>query len=620
MIPAGFLQDLLSRVDVVDVVGRHVPLKRGGANWMGLCPFHSEKSASFSVSPSKQFFHCFGCGASGDAIRFLTEHLGLSFVEAVSELAQEVGMQVPQEQVSPEERLRRQTLRERRKSLNEVMAQACAFYRKQLKSHANAVNYLKQRGLSGTVAARFGLGFAPPGWRSLASVFERYDDAVLEEAGLVRQRTEQQPYQADEAPRSGEQGRYDWFRDRIMFPIRGVAGDVIGFGGRVLDDSKPKYINSPETPLFSKGRELYGLYEGRAAIRQRGYALVVEGYMDVVALAQVGFENAVATLGTACTAEHVQKLFRFTDSVVFSFDGDAAGRRAAGRALEACLAHASDTRSVRFLFLPSEHDPDSYVRRFGAAAFEAQVQGAVPLSRQVLELAKEGCDLSTAEGRSRFLTQAKPLWTALPDGALKRQIFSSMAEQGGVGVSDLGSIWSQGSPMPRHAFPVASPAHKAVPASPATRRGARNAPATPAAQALRMLLLNSHWWDQLTADDHDLLNHLPQPEGPIFAWLERQTIEHGAQSWEALERGLIAEGFQTAAGQIVPSLALVDDMSLGDLQSAVNVIWLERLKEESGTLLAVAASDPSVLERFRELDAKYKERKERLARQSKLEG
>ncbi|MDE1929218.1 MAG: DNA primase, partial [Burkholderiales bacterium] len=436
MIPAGFLQELLSRVDIVDVVGRHVELKRGGANFMGLCPFHAEKSPSFSVSPSKQFYYCFGCGASGDAIRFLTEQTGLSFVEAVRDLAQGVGMTVPEEDVSPQERERRETLRARRTTLGGLLDRAAEFYRAQLKAAPRAIDYLKRRGLDGAIAARYGLGYAPPGWRTLAGVFARYDDPLLEEAGLVRLRD------GDEAREGSEHAeRYDWFRDRVMFPIRSVDGKVIGFGGRVLDDSKPKYINSPETPLFSKGRELYGLYEARQALRDRGYALVVEGYMDVVALAQSGFGNAVATLGTACTADHVQKLFRHTDSVVFAFDGDAAGRRAAARALEAALPHAGDLRQVRFLFLPTEHDPDSYVRELGAAAFEQQVAQAVPLSRQLLAQAAEETDLATAEGRSRMLAHARPLWAALPDGALKRQLLPELARQGGLEAADLTALW-----------------------------------------------------------------------------------------------------------------------------------------------------------------------------------
>ena len=323
MIPPGFLQDLLSRVDIVEVVGRHVELKRSGANHMGLCPFHGEKSPSFSVNSPKQFYHCFGCGAHGDAIRFLMEHSGMSFRDAVSDLAQQVGMAVPDDPTDPAEQQRALQARAHQATLSEVLERAAEHYRRQLKEHPQAIDYLKRRGLSGEIAKRFGLGYAPPGWRSLASVFPRYDDPLLAESGMVI-------VQGDEGP---EQKRYDRFRERIMFPIRSVKGEVIGFGGRVLDSGEPKYLNSPETPIFVKGRELYGLYEARTALRSKGYALVVEGYMDVVALAQNGFGNAVATLGTACTAEHVQKLFRFTDTVVFSFDGDAAGRRAAGRAL-----------------------------------------------------------------------------------------------------------------------------------------------------------------------------------------------------------------------------------------------------------------------------------------------
>ena len=363
----------MSRVDIAEVVGRHVALRKAGANHMGLCPFHGEKSPSFAVSPSRQTYHCFGCGVHGNAIGFLMEHLGMGFVDAVSDLSQAVGLAVPKDERSPEERERFAKLKEHQVTLSDVLKKASDHYRKQLKSSARAIEYLKRRGLSGEIAARFAMGYASEGWRALASAFAHYDDPLLEESGLVISQPADQEGSSDVK-------RYDRFRDRIMFPIRSVQGDVIGFGGRVLDQGEPKYLNSPETPVFSKGRELYGLFEARSAIRQSGYVLVVEGYMDVVALAQLGFPNAVATLGTACTAEHVQKLFRFTESVVFSFDGDAAGRRAAGRALEAALPHASDTRSVRFLFLPAEHDPDSYVREFGTDGFEQCVQQAVPLS------------------------------------------------------------------------------------------------------------------------------------------------------------------------------------------------------------------------------------------------
>ena len=595
MIPPGFLQDLLSRTDIVDVVGRHVELRRGGANFMGLCPFHGEKSPSFSVSPSKQFYYCFGCGASGDAIRFLTEHLGLSFVEAVRDLAQAVGLQVPEEQVSPAERQRRDTLRQRRLSLGEVLAKASDFYRAQLKSSARAVDYLKRRGLTGAVAARFGLGFAPAGWRTLAGVFPAYDDPLLEEAGLVRQRESEDASTGhpDDAaqpaeiapPAHTDQGRYDWFRERIMFPIRAASGEVIGFGGRVLDDSKPKYINSPETPVFSKGRELYGLFEARQALRDKGYALVVEGYMDVVALAQSGFANAVATLGTACTAEHVQKLFRFTDSVVFSFDGDAAGRRAAGRALEAALPHASDLRTVRFLFLPPEHDPDSYVRDMGPAAFEEQVLKAVPLSRQLIEQAANGADLTTAEGRSRMLAQAKPLWSALPDGALRRQLLPELARQAQLELSDLNALWVGAVPRPVAHQP---PAPRAV-----TRSRGRKPPAALADLALRLLLRHSDWWALLPHDDQVLLHDLGSPHAEVVAWLERQITEHGDLTWAALEQTMRDESWHEEAQRWVDAAAAEEEQSLQDLQRVLHRLWREQCQQEQAQIAAGILDAPA---------------------------
>ena len=422
MIPPGFIQDLLARVDIVDIVGRHVDLKKAGINHKGLCPFHGEKTPSFTVSPSRQTFHCFGCGQHGNAVGFLMEHLGIGFIDAVRDLAQQAGMQVPEDDRSPQQREQEKAQKQRQATLTEILAKAGQHYRQQLKGNPRAIEYLKGRGLTGQIALQFGLGYAPDGWRSLASAFPSYDDPLLVETGLVI-------LQDDPGKSEAEQRRYDRFRDRVMFPIRNVLGEVIGFGGRVLDKGEPKYLNSPETPVFHKGKELYGLYEARPAMRRRGYALVVEGYMDVVALAQHGFGNAVATLGTACTQDHVQKLFRFTESVVFSFDGDAAGRRAAGRALEAALPHANETRTIEFLFLPTEHDPDSYVRELGAEAFERCVEGAVPLSRQLMESAAEGCDLGTPEGRAKMLSVAKPLWAALPDGLLKRQLLGELARR-----------------------------------------------------------------------------------------------------------------------------------------------------------------------------------------------
>ena len=434
-IPQSFIQELVARADVVEVVGRHVQLKKGGANFTGLCPFHGEKSPSFSVSPSKQFYHCFGCGKTGNVISFLMEHSGMTFIEAVHDLAQQTGLQVPEDDVSPQDRAKAAQARAQQATLSSVLERAGAAYIKHLRGSERAISYFKGRGLSGDIAKTFGLGYAPEGWRALASVFPDYNDPLLVESGMVI------TGEAGDDNAQGEAKRYDRFRDRVMFPIRNVKGECIGFGGRVLGDEKPKYLNSPETPVFSKGRELYGLFEARAALREQGYALVTEGYMDVVALAQLGFANAVATLGTACTAEHVQKLFRFTDAVVFSFDGDNAGRRAARKALDAALPFATDVRTVKFLFLPQEHDPDSYIREHGAEGFADCVKKAMPLSKFMLEAAADGCDLDTAEGRAHMASNAKPLWHLLPDGALSRQLLAEIADQVMLDSRDLAQMW-----------------------------------------------------------------------------------------------------------------------------------------------------------------------------------
>ena len=418
MIPQSFIADLLNRVDIVDVVGRYVQLKKGGANFMGLCPFHNEKSPSFTVSPTKQFYHCFGCGAHGTSIGFLMEYSGMGFVDAVKDLAQNVGMVVPEQddKIPPAQRAQMQA---QSMALGEAMSKACDFYRAQLRGATDAIAYLKNRGLTGEIAARFGLGYAPAGWDGLKSVFPDYDAVALAEAGLVIDKVDED---------GGNRKRYDRFRERIMFPIKNTKGQVIAFGGRVLDHGEPKYLNSPETPLFSKGFELYGLFEARQAIRDAGYVLVTEGYMDVVALAQMGFPQAVATLGTACTTNHVQKLLRQTDTVIFSFDGDKAGRRAARRALEACLPHVTDNKTIKFLFLPTEHDPDSYVRAYGTEAFEQEIHEAMPLSQFLIREAVGEHDLQSPEGRARAQFDAKPLLQAMTPTALRLQIVRGLAQ------------------------------------------------------------------------------------------------------------------------------------------------------------------------------------------------
>lgn len=423
LIPQSFIADLLNRVDIVDVVGQHVKLKKAGANYQGLCPFHSEKSPSFSVSPTKQFYHCFGCGAHGSAISFLMEYSGLGYVDAIEELARSAGLDVPREERSAADIAKQQ----RAMALSEVMSSAADWYRQQLKSSPRAIDYLKGRGLTGEIAKRYALGYAPDGWQGLEAVFGPYSNEevtkTLVEGGLVIQ-GEQVEGSSDN---KSAVKRYDRFRDRIMFPIRNPKGQTIGFGGRILDQGEPKYLNSPETPLFSKGNTLYGLFEARQAIRAKEYVLVCEGYMDVVALAQLGFPNAVATLGTACTANHVRMLLRQTDKVIFSFDGDAAGQRAAQRALEACLPLMSDDKEIRFLFLPTEHDPDSYVRAYGAVAFEKAIQEAMSISSFFFKVASDGHELTTPEGRAQTHHAAKPLLLSMPPIALRTQILRELA-------------------------------------------------------------------------------------------------------------------------------------------------------------------------------------------------
>ncbi|MDP4027908.1 MAG: DNA primase [Gallionella sp.] len=426
MIPKSFIQDLLNRLDIVDVVERYVPLKKAGANFVACCPFHNEKSPSFTVSQSKQFYHCFGCGAHGTAIGFVMEHAGFGYVEAIEELARGIGLDVPRERPAAGD-AQREYAQKVAPDLYEVMQTATRYYREQLKQSPRAIDYLKQRGLSGEIAAKFGIGYAPDAWQSLAAAFPDYQSDTLDETGLVV---------------SGDEGkRYDRFRDRIMFPIINVRGQVIGFGGRVLDKGEPKYLNSPETPLFEKGRELYGLFQAQKAIRGGQQVLVVEGYMDVVALAQHGVGYAVATLGTATTPYHVQKLLRLAEHIVFCFDGDKAGQKAAWRALENALPYLQDGKRLSFLFLPVEHDPDSFIREFGKDAFEQRVREAMPLSGYLLREASAELDLRTQEGRNQLLQRAKPLLTAITAPATALLLRKEVAALSGISQEELEALY-----------------------------------------------------------------------------------------------------------------------------------------------------------------------------------
>jgi DNA primase len=417
VIPESFIQELLARVDIVDVVERYITLKKAGANYQACCPFHSEKTPSFSVSPSKQFYHCFGCGAHGSAISFVMQYAGLGFVEAVEELAGQLGMPVPRELTARvQEKAKQQPLTER-------MARAARFYKDRLKTSPQAIDYLKGRGLTGEIAARYGLGYAPDDWQGLQSVFADYDNEALVECGLVIR---------------NEQGRrYDRFRDRIMFPIQDTRGNIVGFGGRVMGQGEPKYLNSPETPLFRKGEELYGLPQARKAIQEQDMVLVVEGYMDVVGLAQSGVENVVATLGTAATGINIQRLIRLADRIVFCFDRDAAGERAAKRAMEVSLEYLVDGKSIEFLYMDGDQDPDEFVRTHGREAFVQQTQNSARLSDFLIRKLTQESNTRTAEGRAKLVSEAKPLLQKISAPVLRVQIAKEIARHAQLSQAEL---------------------------------------------------------------------------------------------------------------------------------------------------------------------------------------
>jgi len=427
LIPQGFIDDLLGRTDIVEVVGARLKLKKAGKNYSALCPFHNEKSPSFSVSPDKQFYYCFGCGAGGNALSFVMDFERLDFPEAVEDLAKQAGVEVPREERSD----RRQSSQPRKDSpLYALLEQAAAYYRQQLRQHQKkqrAVSYLKQRGLTGHIAKTYDVGMAPPGWNNLMAHLAKdsTEEKALIEAGLVVENED-----------SGK--RYDRFRDRIMFPIRDSRGRVIGFGGRVLGDDKPKYLNSPETPVFHKGQELYGLYEAKQQNRQLDDILVVEGYMDVIALAQHGVTNAVATLGTATSEDHLKRLFRLVHSVTFCFDGDKAGKQAAWRALNSALPVLEDGRHVRFLFLPDGQDPDSMVREEGQQAFQQRInEQAQPLTEYLFRHLSKEASPSSLEGKAHLAALALPLINKVPGSLLRRLLRQSLAQITGM---DLDSV------------------------------------------------------------------------------------------------------------------------------------------------------------------------------------
>lgn len=457
-IPQYFIDELIARADIVELIGSRVPLKKHGKEYKARCPFHGEKTPSFTVVPDKQFYHCFGCGAHGTALGFLMEHDHLSFVEAVEELALRLGLEVPREaygaarSTSPSE------------ELFAVTAQAAELYREQLKSSQRAKEYLKSRGLHGETAQRFGLGYAPDSWDFLVRALGQSDKGRqrLLQAGLIIER-ERRPGSPREA------GHYDRFRDRVMFPIRDARGRTLGFGGRVLDKGEPKYLNSPETELFHKGRELYGLYEARQASRTLNRLLVVEGYMDVVRLHQAGISYAVATLGTATTPEHLSRVFRICNEVVFCFDGDRAGRAAAWRALETSLGQLRDGRQIRFLFLPEGHDPDTLVGEEGRAAFEARLDRAIPLSEYFLSHLRSQVDVTTVDGRARLAELARPLLERIPAGVYRELLREEIAKIVRLDPARLTAVLSRESDTGRSTPARPAPQRRVAP--PARGRG-----------------------------------------------------------------------------------------------------------------------------------------------------
>jgi DNA primase len=569
LIPDSFIEELLGRADIVEIIERRVPLKKAGREFQARCPFHDEKTPSFTVSPQKQFYHCFGCGAHGSAIGFLMNYEGLEFVDAVEELARHVGLTVPREGPSKPRRS---------EGLYSVLDAAAAYYQQQLKKNPEAVEYLKQRGVSGEIARDFGIGFAPRGWDNLIKELGSDEQrlGLLRKTGMLSQ---------------GKSGEYDKFRHRIMFPIHDRRGRVIAFGGRALDDDGPKYLNSPETELFHKGRELYGLYLARRGQAKLDRILVVEGYMDVVALAQFGFRNCVATLGTATTGDHAELLFRAAEEVVFCFDGDRAGRKAAWRALESTLPRLREGRQARFLFLPEGEDPDTMVRKRGSEGFAALLDEALPLSDFFFEHFTAQVDMTALDGRARLVGLARPVLETLPEGVFRDMMFDRL------------EMLAQHRLEGRRKGPVSSPPPKAGTGKPAQQR-------TPMRAALAHLVQNPSL--ALQAPDLSVFDGCDLPGIEIFLELvdfcaknpnmtTAQVLElwhdHPAQSY-----------LDTMATRQFPG----DEERLAqEFRDAVARLELQWLESRKNRLPRIVEQTPEQKEEYRMLDQRIAELKSR---------
>jgi DNA primase len=547
LIPQAFLDDLLDRVDIVEVIDRRVKLRKAGKNYSARCPFHDEKTPSFSVNPDKQFYYCFGCGAGGNAIGFVMEYDNVDFPQAVETIASSQGLTVPRE--ASRDGQPPQAQESAGKPLYALMEKVSLYYQQQLRQHpdkARAVAYLRGRGLTGEIAKQFQMGFAPAGWDNLKNALGESDELtqLLVKAGMLV---------------VNEKGRmYDRFRERVMFPIRDRRGRVIAFGGRVLGDDKPKYLNSPETDIFHKGRELYGLYEARQNNRRLEKILVVEGYMDVIALAQHGITYAAATLGTSTSQTHLERIYRLCPEVVFCFDGDAAGRKAALRALEAALPCMEDGRQARFLFLPERQDPDDAVRAQGREHLESLINNAMPLEDFLFEVAGEGLDISHLDGRARMSKQALPLIRLLPEGVFKQLMFKALAERTGLELSSLMALQAPAPVFPDDAPPAydhAEPPPNADPYFESDYQEESQAPARPPrgysnlAQAAMALLLHRPDIARLVKPDV-----LPDEQGPDGALL-RELLALLHKRPESSTAMLLGHWYGTSEGNLLNRLA-----------------------------------------------------------------
>ena len=530
LIPQHFIDDLIARADIVEVLGRRIQLKKAGNEFKACCPFHDEKTPSFTVSPQKGFYHCFGCGAHGTALGFMMEHDHMTFVEAVEELARIMGIEVPRDDS--------QRPAQRYDSLFELMRRVELYYQKCLRDHEPAIKYFKDRGIDGATAQRFGLGYAPAGWDKLLTEFGTNQAAneQLHAAGLIIKK---------------DDGKYyDRFRDRVMFPIRDARGRCIGFGGRVMGNDEPKYLNSPETVLFHKGQELYGLHEARQALRQIEQLVVVEGYMDVIALARHGVNFSVATLGTATTDEHLNRLFRLTENVCFCFDGDRAGRAAAWRALENSLPQLREGRQIRFVFLPDGQDPDSLVTEHGAQAFEEALAGGMALSDFLVDQLAQGVDMATVDGRARLAELAKPLISKIPEGIYRELLIERLAESVGLAASKLEVMIAD------H-----KPASHSVQAAPRVRRksGSQGQPSI-VRRAITLILNHPDAAEHL---EPQRLEHVNRPGANIL----RELIETLQSEPNLTTAGLLERWRNKEDGRHLGKLAAVELPTLEDFDA-----------------------------------------------------